>query len=138
MKAIVADRALRTMLMMVQMTLAISLRTMMMIILNAHDPVLSPPPRRSSGPYDVNDRWGAGASYTSSAHQARPTPKGPNSVIKSARKRCEQNDAYTPKYQSPDGLSETATKPLGRLWKVWVRGHAPTEADTALTSRFEG
>ncbi len=52
------------MLMMVRTTLAISLRTMLMIILNAHDPVLSPAPRRSSEPYDVKDRWGTGASYT--------------------------------------------------------------------------
>jgi hypothetical protein len=46
---ILSNGALRTVLMMMLMTVISPFRTMLMIILNAHGPVLSPLKRRSSG-----------------------------------------------------------------------------------------
>jgi hypothetical protein len=49
--------------MMVLMTIAIALRTMLMITLNVQGLTLSPHSRRSSDLLVTSGRWGAGASY---------------------------------------------------------------------------
>jgi hypothetical protein len=72
-QSIVPNRALRTVLMMVLMTIDIPLRTVLMIMLNVQGQALSPRSQRSSDLTLTFDRWGADASYDEGRIGLSPT-----------------------------------------------------------------